>query len=160
MRISLLVSLLSIGLLSTGCRTLASYESIPVESQPSGADVVVECGALRMTAVTPGRILLARSAPDCRVTLRKEGYADEVMWLRRGVNDTALAATLSLVGLGRASVASSPTGGGIDADAAGEVVIFGVVPFVVNLATCNYCTHEPKQLSATLRPLPAPSLSR
>ena len=36
----------------------------------------------------------------------------------------------------------------------------GVVPFVVNLATCNYCTHEPKQLSATLRPVPAPAPSR
>lgn len=137
---------------SAGCASMANYESIPVESDPPGADVLVECGAIRLTTVTPGTVLLSRSAPDCRVSIRKEGYREQVRWLRRGGDDDAWLDALALAVVGGGVVITSSAGGGPEAEVAGEVLVYGILPWIINVASCNYCDHEPKQLNVVLRP--------
>lgn len=155
MRLIVCVLAGAITLGSAGCRTLDSYESIPVKSEPPGADVVVQCGEIHQTTVTPGNIFLARSAPDCRVAIRKDGYVEEVVWLRRGSTDSAWVSTLALAAVGGGVLITSPSGGGADVEAAGEIMISGLIPWIVSIATCNHCDHEPKSLAVLLRPRPA-----
>ncbi|MFA6958431.1 MAG: hypothetical protein WC538_21400 [Thermoanaerobaculia bacterium] len=141
-------------LAGTGCSSLASYESIAFESQPQGADVVVQCGATRRTTVTPGHVLLPRKAPDCLAMIHKEGFGEERIVLRRNGGGSALASTLSMVTAGGGVFATSAQGGGIEGEVAGEALISGLVPFFVNLVTCNLCDHGLTELRVVLRPPP------
>src|ERR1051326_71762 len=72
----LVVSLLVLPLLSAGA-TIAHgpYQSIPVSSSPSGADVTLECnGKIKNAGTTPVVVAVRRRAPECRITLTKDGY--------------------------------------------------------------------------------------
>ncbi|MCM2317016.1 MAG: hypothetical protein NDJ92_17855, partial [Thermoanaerobaculia bacterium] len=51
---------------------------------------------------------------------------------------------------------TSSAGGTTEAEVAGEVMIYGILPWIASLATCNYCEHEPKHVAVVLRPLPEP----
>ena len=138
---------------STGCAAKAGYESIPVESDPPGADVVVECGAIRLTTVTPGRVLLARCAPDCRVTIRKEGYRARVTSLKRDSAESAWADALALAMVSGGVLITTSLGGGSTREVAGDVIVSGLIPWIVDVASCASCDHEPKSLRVVLRPL-------
>lgn len=144
-----------VALAFAGCSTLASYESISFESDPPGAEVVVQCGATRLTTVTPGRVLLPRKAPSCLVTIGKEGFVEERRWLRSSVEESMWVDTLALAAVGGGVLITSSTGGGIEGEIAGEFRVMGLVPWIVNLATCNFCDHEPPEMRVALRPLPA-----
>lgn len=141
---------------SSGCRTMAGYESIPVASEPPGAEVIVHCGEFHQTAVTPGTVLLARNAPDCRVGIHKEGYFGEVVWLRRGPSQAGWIDALVLSAITGGVLLTSSAGGTTEAEVAGEVMIYGILPWITSLANCNYCEHRPKSVAVVLRPLPEP----
>ncbi|MGK2860229.1 MAG: hypothetical protein ACSLFQ_23785 [Thermoanaerobaculia bacterium] len=141
---------------SSGCRTMAGYESIPVESEPPGAEVIVHCGEFHQTAVTPGTVLLARNAPNCRVGIHKEGYFDEVVWLRRVPGQAGWIDALVVSAITAGVLITSSAGGTTEAEVAGEVLVFGIIPWIASLANCNYCEHLPESIDVVLRPLPEP----
>ena len=74
------------------------------------------------------------------------------MVLRHNGRGAALAGKLSLVTAGGGVFVTSAEGGGIEGEVAGEVLISGLVPFFVNLATCNLCDHGQTELRVVLLP--------
>lgn len=92
-------------LLCTGCASMINgrWETVPVDSFPSGAKVTVACGAAPVNGgITPTRIRVERRATDCRVTLAKDGYepqeiAFERQLSRATVGNKIAAAPLGLV---------------------------------------------------------------
>jgi hypothetical protein len=70
------------------------------------------------------------------------------------VKESAWVDTLAVAGVGGGVLITSPSGGGADAEVAGEIMVYGLIPWLVNLATCNYCDHHPKSLTVLLQPSP------
>ncbi len=73
-------------LLSAGCATAVhgTYETVPVDSFPRGAQIAVACGHAPADAgVTPASVQLERAAKDCRLTLSKSGYDTKVVVFER-----------------------------------------------------------------------------
>ena len=76
-------------LLFAGCATVLKNEreAIAVDSQPAGADAVIECaGGTRATGVTPTRVTIPRSADGCVLSISKEGHRTRMVKLERGYN--------------------------------------------------------------------------
>jgi hypothetical protein len=72
-----LVPLLVFLLVLSACATIAHgpYQAVPVSSSPSGADVSLECnGRVKAVGTTPVVVRIKRRAPECRITLMKDGY--------------------------------------------------------------------------------------
>jgi hypothetical protein len=64
-------------LILASCATIAHgrYQAVPVSSSPSGANVTLECnGHVKNAGVTPTIVRVKRRAPECRITLEKDGY--------------------------------------------------------------------------------------
>jgi len=58
------------------------YQTITVESYPSGAAVEVDCGdGPRMAAATPTKVRVRRAAESCRMTLTRTDYEPELIAL-------------------------------------------------------------------------------
>jgi len=73
-------------LLTARCATMVNgtYQSVPVNSQPAGAVVAVDCAdAKRDGGVTPTTIQLPRGAETCSITLSKAGYESWTVDFRR-----------------------------------------------------------------------------
>lgn len=73
-------------LLCSGCASMINgrWETVPVDSFPSGAKVSVACGAAPADGgLTPTRIQVERRARDCRVTLTKDGYEPQEVTFER-----------------------------------------------------------------------------
>ena len=80
------LSLLAVALLllTTGCATMVNgrYQTITVDSYPSGAAVEVDCGdGPRAVAPTPTKIQVRRAAESCRLAFTRTGYEPEVIEL-------------------------------------------------------------------------------
>ena len=59
------------------CATVAHgrYQSVPVNSSPSGANVAMDCnGRVKDVGQTPVIVKLKRKADRCNITLTKDGY--------------------------------------------------------------------------------------
>ena len=72
----LAVCLLALALFNA-CATVAHgrYQSVPVSSSPSGANVTLDCnGRVKDAGVTPVVVKLKRGADHCSITMTKEGY--------------------------------------------------------------------------------------
>jgi hypothetical protein len=73
-------------LFSTGCATVINgrYQSLQVDSYPSGARIDVDCGEVaRAAGSTPGKVTLQRGAKHCVLILSKDGYESQQIELRR-----------------------------------------------------------------------------
>src|SRR5687767_4309241 len=73
-------------LLLAGCGTITHgrYQNIPVTTSPAGAAVSLRCGtAPAIDAVTPTTIRVPRKPETCELTLRHEGYEQQVISLQR-----------------------------------------------------------------------------
>ena len=65
-----------------GCASIAHgrYQQVPINSNPSGANVTMNCGnGVQPAGVTPATVNLKRNADPCIVTVSKEGYADSAV---------------------------------------------------------------------------------
>src|SRR5712691_5878171 len=83
-----LVALTLLLTLASGCGTITSgpSEAITVTSEPSGAELSVECGSERSLRITPARVVIARKSSDCTLTLQKAGFEKQTALLEQGVN--------------------------------------------------------------------------
>ena len=76
-------------LVSTGCASVAhgGSQQVSVVSNPSGAAVLADCGrGAKEAGETPVVVKVSRKAERCVITVRKEGYAEESVVLKRKVS--------------------------------------------------------------------------
>ncbi|MBV9493103.1 MAG: PEGA domain-containing protein [Acidobacteria bacterium] len=65
------------------------YEEIAVRSTPDGADASILCeGKQTGSGATPTKIVIPRSAGDCVLHVKKDGFAEETVNVEGGVNPT------------------------------------------------------------------------
>lgn len=85
------VSLIAVLFLSlaSGCASIShgTSETIEANSDPSGADVAIDCGGVRVASgVTPTRMTIQRKLEGCEAHFSKEGFAEVHFPMQRGVS--------------------------------------------------------------------------
>jgi hypothetical protein len=145
------LAMLAVG--SGGCATSrGGVETIAVESDPAGADVLAQCGTARLTAVTPGYLLVSRKLPNCAVTIRKDGYSEAHAVLERGV-DGWFWVDMAGLPISAAGMLNTAMADETEKTQGYTIAVLGLVPLAVDLATGNFRDHDPKQLKFVLHPL-------
>ena len=146
--------------LATGCATVISgpAETITVTSEPSGAELSVDCGSEKNVFVTPARFEVARRSSDCTLTLRKEGFETETAVLEQGINRWTWG-NLPIAILGVAAVGMSGFSDDSDQGArlGGALVAVGLGGLAADRLTFRMRDHDPKTLHVKLRPRAAGS---
>jgi hypothetical protein len=143
--------------LVSGCATIASKsdEAILVTTEPSGAEVAVDCGSGRSVHVTPARLEIARRTPDCTLTLQKAGFEKETLILEQGVNRWTWAnvpiAALGVGFIGMSGFSNDPNEG---TRVGGALVLAGLGGMAVDRLTWRLRDHDPKTVHVKLRPAP------
>lgn len=142
----------------TGCATIAhrAGETIDVRTDPAGADAVIECAnGLRVSSVTPTRLVIPRKANGCVLSLAAAGLESRTIPLRRRVSGKFWAEFWT--GLPAIAIAST-AGDGLEA--IGTVVVFGGIGTValgaalVDLATQRFWAHQPDVVDVKMEPAP------
>jgi hypothetical protein len=75
--------------LAARCASIAHgrYQQVPINSNPSGAAVSVECGAgPQPSGQTPVTVSLKRNAEPCKVSIAKDGYEDTSVIFARAIS--------------------------------------------------------------------------
>lgn len=94
--------LIAVAILATRCATAVNgrFQTISVDSFPSGAAITVDCGASPSKAsVTPAKIQVSRAAERCALTLTREGYEPRIVNLEHQESRaTALNAVFGIPG--------------------------------------------------------------
>jgi len=141
--------------MANGCATIASGpdETVTVTSEPSGANVSVDCGSQKSEQITPARFVIARKSGDCKVTLQKAGFEEESALLERGLNRwTWVNVPIAVVGIIILGMS------GFNADPAesrrvgGALLLVGLGGLAVDAMTWKIHDHDPKTLHVKLRP--------
>lgn len=87
----------------SGCATVINkpMQKIPVNSEPAGAVVSIDCGSVPIYGgLTPVTIELPRGAEDCSITLGMEGYATSVVQFEQQLSRVTAANSVPGVLLG------------------------------------------------------------
>ncbi|HEU4521169.1 MAG TPA: hypothetical protein VFT12_04145 [Thermoanaerobaculia bacterium] len=142
----------------SGCATIAhrSGETIQIDTDPDGADAVVECNrGVRVASKTPARLVIPRKATGCVLSLTREGSVAQTIPLKRGISGKFWAEFW--IAAPAAVVAAS-------ADDSLEnislVVVFGTVALIaaagalVDMATGRLWAHEPDAVEVKMEPAP------
>ena len=83
----LVLALILPSLVSCATITTGAHEQIKVSTSPSAANAALVCeGKLIEEASTPHTFTIRRNAGDCKLTLRKEGFAEQSIVIEQGVN--------------------------------------------------------------------------
>jgi hypothetical protein len=72
---------------ASGCASMAhgTRETIEANSDPTGADVAIDCGGQRVASgVTPTRLTMRRKLEGCEARFSKEGFAEARLPMQRG----------------------------------------------------------------------------
>ena len=83
---------LTVVLVAPGCSSMVNgtRQSIPINTTPAGANVLVDCGTARSPiaepVVTPATVELKRRTQPCLITLHKDGYEDTSIIFARKVS--------------------------------------------------------------------------
>lgn len=142
--------------LTGGCATIASRpnETITVTTDPSGAEVSLDCGAEKSVHVTPARFELARRTSDCTLTLSKEGFEKDTAILERGVNRWTWAnLPVALVGVTVLGMSGFSDDSNQSARVGGAFLVAGLGGLLIDRWTARFHDHDPKTLHVKLRPL-------
>ncbi|HEY6844469.1 MAG TPA: hypothetical protein VI391_09890 [Thermoanaerobaculia bacterium] len=146
----------------------SDFEKIPVTSNPSGADVTLDCGrgATRI-GTTPLTLMVHRKDTGCSVTITKNGWFGARVDLHRSI---ATALLLDFLAAGAAAIVANSnvdfsaqngtsSGGDVTVSASGSgsvrpAVVGGVVlsgAVVVDAATGALFSHAPSRVDVALR---------
>lgn len=83
----IMIPIASLSILCTAaCGSIAngSSQKIPVVSMPAGAAVIADCGkGPKPAGETPVVVKVSRKADRCLITVKKDGYAEESVVLKR-----------------------------------------------------------------------------
>lgn len=141
-------------LLASGCATVTSgpAETIVVTSEPSGADVLVDCGSEKLTLVTPARFVVARKSPDCSLTIQTPGFERETAVLEQGVNRWTWGnIPIAAIGITALGVSGFTNDSGESVRIGGAILLAGLGGLVVDRMTWRLRDHDPKTLHVKLR---------
>lgn len=141
--------------LTGGCATITSAptETITVMSDPSGANVWVDCGSEKSAQITPAHFLIARKSSDCMVTVEKTGFEKETVVLEQGVNRLAWGnVPIAATGIGVLGMSGFSDNPNNSARVGAAIALFGLGGLVVDRITWRLRDHDPKTLSVKLRP--------
>ena len=140
--------------LASGCATITSEpdETITVTSEPSGANVSLDCGSGTSELITPARFVIPRKSSDCTMTLQKPGFEKETAVIEQGVNPWTWAnlpiALIGITALGMAGFTEDPND---SARTGGAMVVVGLGGLAVDRLTWKLRDHDPKKLHVKLR---------
>ena len=76
-------------LVLSGCASIGHgrYQQVPINSNPAGAVVAVNCGdGSKAAGVTPTTANLKRNSDPCTITVAKDGYEDAAVTFARSVS--------------------------------------------------------------------------
>jgi len=141
--------------LASGCATINSgpSETITVTSDPSGADVAVECGSDKSAQITPAHFAIARKSTDCTMTLQKDGFEKETAILEQGVNRwTWWNLPIALAGVTALGMSGFSGDSNQAARVGGAILLVGLGGLAVDRMTWKMRDHDPKTLHVKLRP--------
>lgn len=142
-------------LLLGGCATMGGSgpERIAFDSTPSGADVVVNCGAVTVSrGVTPTAVLVERTAGECIATISKDGFTPHQVTLEPGFNPrywlnlplmAGMPVTVVLI-FGWHDGAGAALGAGL----------LGIAGLIIDNVTDAKLDHDPKRVAVTLSAKP------
>ena len=140
------------------CATATSRPQahIEVNSNPAGADAVIECaGGVRATGVTPTRVAIPRNVEGCVLTVSKAGMSPQQMGLQRDLSGKfwgPLAAGVAATALLGYLAVNDEGDGGLAAVTLGPVAILGLTSAFVDTATGRRWGYEPDSIEVTLQP--------
>ena len=123
--LSIIMLVIMLPLISS-CATITTgrHQKIPIRSHPDGATAA--CG--NQTTITPGELTLLRGEGPYTVKIKKDGYWEETVILKK-----------TLCG-----------------STAGNVLIGGIIGVGVDAATGAIYKLVPEEIDVTLKPLPEP----
>ena len=140
----------------TACATVIKrdHEPIAVQSQPAGADVVIECkGGERATGVTPTSVTISRKADGCIATVSKAGYATKSIPLELVFNGPYWSNFALVPGLILGPYSDLSEGNHQVSVAITALGAAGVAGFVVDRMNGRGYRHSPDEIAVTLDPV-------
>lgn len=160
MIMKLTVLALTIGVLTASCASVkhGTMQRIPVQTEPAGARVGIDCGDAprRAGELTPTVITVPRKADTCRLRLTKPGYEPEIVELRR-VTSPAVYGNLNAAGAGVEVLVDSICCDDVAAAVGAFTLVTGAVVggfgFAVDHATGAMYQHIPTHVAVELTPL-------
>ena len=155
-------------LLGTSCATAihGRFQSVPVTSSPSGANIEVDCDGDRHDAgLTPANVALPRGAKTCSLTLSKDGYEPKRVAFERVRSNAAMvnvvpSAYLSIIG-GIIGFAATFDHGPVDPfiGAAAGGYLGWRAPFAIDERTGAAWKQVPEEVIVPLEPSSPPGKS-
>jgi len=145
----------AIACLATACATVlkTAQEPIAVDSQPRGADVVIECpDGTRARGVTPTRITIPRAAEGCVATISKSGYAPKSVRLDVIFNAPYWSNFALAPGLILGPYSDLGEGNHAAEVAITALGVAGVAGFIVDRANGRGYRHTPDEINVILDP--------
>lgn len=117
-----------LALLAVHCSTIIhqTTQTIPVKSDPPGANVVVACGDVENDpkAVTPTAVEVHRKPDFCQITLKKEGFERADITLTRKMSALYI----------------------------GNVLFGGIIGFIVDAVNGAMWNRDPAAIDVKLKP--------
>ena len=130
MRFNRLLALLCISAFSLRCASVihGTTQEIPITSEPTGANAALKCleGNLDSGRPTPTSVVLKRSKVSCAIIVSKDGYEPVTYQIQRSLSGWYI----------------------------GNILIGGVIGFVVDAADGAMFNQSPSQIHALLYPPP------
>lgn len=110
----------------SSCATIMTgrHQTIPVMTQPSGATAT--CGV--QTIITPGELTLLRAGGPYIVTIKKDGYWQETVIIKKTLSGAT----------------------------AGNLILGGIIGIGVDAATGAMHKLTPEEINILLKPIPEP----
>lgn len=138
---------------TSGCATVVnrSVEQIRVNSNPAGANAVIECdGGVRAAATTPARIGIPRQAAGCVLSISKDGMAAQRIPLERDISGKYWGALWT--GIGASAFLAAFGTNNLGVILFGPVVVYGLGSALIDAATGRRWGHDPDQINVKLEP--------
>jgi hypothetical protein len=140
------------------CASILSgtHENIAVNSSPSGADAALTCSPLAVQrGVTPLSISIPRKSGDCTLTVSKEGYAEQTIDIKQGINGKYWInfAWSPLVPTGLVGIIGwygDPTAS--DKELGAAMLLVAAAAFSIDRFTGAIHEHSPKTIDVALKP--------
>lgn len=129
-------------------------ERIDINSEPTGADVTVNCGGDALShGVTPTSVLVKRTSGDCGVSISKEGYVTRTLILEQGFNARYWGNIPMMIGIPVAVFYTS------EGDRSTWPIIglgiMGGAGMIIDTVNDARHDHDPKSVMITLQPVQA-----
>jgi hypothetical protein len=137
---------------SCAVATHGRYETLSVESRPSGADVKLKCAEVSREAVTPAALVIPRNATECVLTVSKSGFRTKSVEVDRSVTPAFWLNLLGIAALPLGISDGSPVS--ISGSAGLALVTTGTIGLGTDALSGAMFRHNPAEVRVDLDPEP------